>query len=89
MKTFKRQKRSPKSWAIDKIEIGSEKNVAVIVAVDSVTGKVLANLIAFLANGEVFLVNSAKKSLKIAGYNPYEHGNTWTSHGALRIQTGI
>lgn len=87
MKIFEGNEAVKKSWSIKLIN-DEDFDEPFLVAVDSVTGKVIAYLINFSDNGEIVTVIDAHQDLYDNGYNPFEHGNKFDDSGRIRVSLG-
>lgn len=82
MKTYNEEYK--KSWRMALRDI--VEGCCSVAAVDSQTGYFIAQLLLFTLDGTVFYMTSnAKQVLASCGYDPGEHGNTWTDDGRLVI----
>ena len=85
MKIFKGTKKIEKHWVIRLVDDYSTGISVNLDAVDSVTGKTIACLIAFDDNGDVLVFEGARTAIHSEGYDASEHGNRWDNRGRLII----
>lgn len=83
MKTYNEEYR--KSWSIELQDFVD--GFCTVAAVDSQTGYFIVELIRFAPDGTVYTPSKSEQILASCGYDPGEHGNTWTDDGRLVIST--
>lgn len=79
---FKGETKENKSWSTI---IDEDADDLILTAVDSYTGKRIADLIRFESCGRVYRCKSAKSALISDHYDPDQHLNHWDKEGRLII----
>ncbi len=77
---FFNEKPTKKSWAIN-----LDPKERCLEAVDSETGRHIADLLVFLEKGLIRHCSYAKSCIKNEEYDPYEHGNTFDDDGRIEL----
>ncbi len=58
-------------------------------AVDSCTGKSIAQLIKFKSDGTIITIQDAYTAIDSHGYNPYQHKNSFDKYGGINIKVVV
>jgi hypothetical protein len=83
MKIYQKKKSPKKSWAL-KLEEKYDGDVW-LNAVDADTGEYIRPIIIFFPNGSIHPQHSIDYLLEKAGYDPYEHKNSFGEDGEIKI----
>jgi len=78
MKIWESKKLTAKSWVIRLEQSGNE---SILVAIDAISGRIIANFIRWDSNGDIERMSCAENILITNGYDPYEHNNKYDDEG--------
>lgn len=84
MKLFEKNQ-TAKSWSLELKSNEVCKDKLNLVAVDSNTGNHIAYVMDFYPNGRVHICDNFAKALIRAGYDPFEHNNSYDAFGKIII----
>ena len=85
MKIFKEEK-VRKSWAIKLRQTNYGASTVEIIAVDSITGNCICQLLFFNESGRIKSAGRAHDILKEHDYDPEEYNSKWNENGALAVE---
>ena len=85
MKVYNENEKEIRHWCISLVGVGD--GYAKITAVDSESGRHIADLINFYPDGSVLSMESAKGAINDRGYDANEHGNDFREDGSIIISS--
>lgn len=82
MKIFTGKEEPSKSWSLLLRRRGDSVG---LVAVDSISGKELTEILRFYDSGTIYNITCVQRSLSMLGYEPAEHDNSFNVRGQIEI----